>query len=127
MATSRCQFSAPRALEATLVRIFIYAHKEDRSACGVWWAHRLPPYLEGGHRREVEQGRAVPALLAQPRPYLEPCVRCGVISRAAWLDVDQPCRALAGWHCHTDHRPQTQLCEAPRGREHFERTVLAWA
>lgn len=50
--------SVARVLEAELVRNFIYAEEEERSACRVWLAHHFPG-LEGGHRQEAGWGRAV--------------------------------------------------------------------
>lgn len=54
--------SVPRELEAMLVRSFIYAEKEERSA------RRPGRQPRGG---EGETGRAGPASLAQPKPGLE--------------------------------------------------------
>lgn len=62
--------SAPRTLEAMLVRTFIYAEEEERSACGVWPTHCLPG-LDGHHGWEAGLARAVFALLARLRSCLE--------------------------------------------------------
>ncbi|KAK2099632.1 hypothetical protein P7K49_020980, partial [Saguinus oedipus] len=118
-------------LEATLVRTFIYVEEEERSACGVWLTHCLPG-LDGRHGCETGLARAVFALLARLRSCFElqhqqadtpvTKVRCSVVSRAAWLDIDWPCRDLACWQMEPPCRELSAAnnpTECSRWKEHL--------